>query len=385
MRDLTSTISSIEKSSIILLADEKGTITYANNQFLALSRYEKNELIGYNYKKISSESYSHSYFDQLLQIVGQGNVWEGKIMSQSKDGNDYWLDITIIPLKDEQNRIFQYIIIGTEMTSGQVSDDSFTKTIKDLHDITNALDESSIVAITDEKGTISYVNDKFCKISKYSREELVGRTHRVINSGYHSKSFFKSMWETIKQGEVWKGEVKNRAKDGSEYWMNTTIVPYLDDRGIPYQYVSIRTDITDRIKAETALAEALQSDFRRTVQNLQNCIFKMETDDNNRFTYTLSEGKLAEELGLTMDKVLNKTPHEIFNDHVAELMELNLGNALAGMVVNFEMEYLDRHFYMTLSPIQENEKIVEVVGSMIDITERKKRRIPFIIWLTMTR
>ncbi|WP_256710699.1 EAL domain-containing protein [Paenibacillus sp. FSL H8-0548] len=372
MRDLTSTISSIEKSSIILLADEKGTITYANNQFLALSRYEKNELIGYNYKKISSESYSHSYFDQLLQIVGQGNVWEGKIMSQSKDGNDYWLDITIIPLKDEQNRIFQYIIIGTEMTSGQVSDDSFTKTIKDLHDITNALDESSIVAITDEKGTISYVNDKFCKISKYSREELVGRTHRVINSGYHSKSFFKSMWETIKQGEVWKGEVKNRAKDGSEYWMNTTIVPYLDDRGIPYQYVSIRTDITDRIKAETALAEALQSDFRRTVQNLQNCIFKMETDDNNRFTYTLSEGKLAEELGLTMDKVLNKTPHEIFNDHVAELMELNLGNALAGMVVNFEMEYLDRHFYMTLSPIQENEKIVEVVGSMIDITERKK-------------
>ncbi|AOZ92664.1 sensor domain-containing protein [Paenibacillus crassostreae] len=372
MRDVTSIISDFDKSSIILILDKKGIITYVNDKYLEISNYEKNEIIGRPYNTISSVFYSNSYYDQFWERVRRGQVWQGEIKCQSKDGTDYWVDMHIIPYKNEQGVIFEYMAIGTEVTRSKAMDESLTKTIRDLQDIKNALDESSIVAITDGKGVISYVNDKFCEISKYDREELVGKTHRVINSGYHPKSFFKVMWDTIKHGEVWKGEVKNRAKDGNIYWMNTTIVPYLDDEGVPYQYVSIRTDITDRIRAETALAEALQNDFMRTVKNLRNCIFKVVVDDNNRITYTLCEGKLAEELGLTMEKVLNKTSHEIFNDEVAKLMESNLHHALTGVIVNFEIEYLDKYFYITLSPIQQNEKIVEVVGSMIDITERKK-------------
>lgn len=175
---------------------------------------------------------------------------------QHKDGS--WRLLSWVSAPNEEDRLTLFAT-ARDITERRKTELLVARNAKELADFKAALDQHAIVTIADKRGDITYANDKACEISKYMREELLGQNHRVLKSGHQPQALFDELWKTISSGQVWHGEIKNRAKDGSFYWVETTIVPFLDNHGKPVQYIAIRTDISERKRVEEAINSARET------------------------------------------------------------------------------------------------------------------------------
>ncbi|MBY0243801.1 MAG: EAL domain-containing protein [Burkholderiaceae bacterium] len=256
-------LGTLDAHTILVVTDACGIIRRVNDKFCQISQYAREELIGKTHAIVHSGHHPTEFFAHMWRTIAAGQVWTGEICNRAKDGSLYWVYTVILPCLDAMGQPAQYIAIRTDITA-RIMAEQFSLadaadarrqaalSRREVEDLQTALDAHAIVAVTDTRGIIRRVNDKFCQISQYSREELIGRTHNIINSRHHSPEFFSTLWRTIKSGQVWTGEICNRAKDGSLYWVYTTIVPFLDGWGRPLRYTAIRADITERKLAEQA-------------------------------------------------------------------------------------------------------------------------------------
>ncbi|HEV8046673.1 MAG TPA: PAS domain S-box protein [Terriglobales bacterium] len=266
LKELADQKFALDQHAIVAVTDVQGTITYVNEKFCTISQYSKNELIGQNHRILNSGHHPRTFFQEMYHVIADGKVWHGEIKNRAKDGSFYWVDTTIVPFVAADGKPRQYVAIRADITERKRAEETVRKSLatseaalQQLAEQKFALDQHAIVAITDVQGTIAYVNEKFCAISQYSKNELIGQNHRILNSGHHPRTFFQEMYHAIANGKVWHGEIKNRAKDGSFYWVDTTIVPFVAADGKPRQYVAIRADITERKRAtEVLAAQALE-------------------------------------------------------------------------------------------------------------------------------
>jgi PAS domain S-box-containing protein len=229
-----------------------GKITDMNNASIDITGVSRENLIGSNFfdyftdPDMAREAYQ--------QVFSRGFVVDYPLTIRDHKLTDVLFNGSLY--KDEQGVVLGVVIVARDVTVQKQIKRNLEKSLKEISDYKYALDESSIVSITDQKGIIKYVNDNFCTISKYPCNELIGKDHRIINSGYHTKEFMADLWGTIAKGKIWKGALRNKAKDGTIYWVDTTIVPFLNDEGKPYQHIVIRTDITQQKKYEQELTQS---------------------------------------------------------------------------------------------------------------------------------
>lgn len=254
-------------SNVVIITDAIGYITWVNEGFTNITEFTGEEAIGKKPGEIlQGANTSPETIQQMSQAISAGQAFEVEVINYTKAGWEYWIHIKADPFFDETGILQGFIAIEQDITHEKEQAEELMQSYMETQNFRTALETSAMVSMTDPDGTIVYANEAFSKVSKYPLEELFGKNHRIINSGYHSEEFFRQMWATISSGKSWRGEIRNRAKDGSYYWVETAINPMFDQHGQIYQYVSVRYEITERKRIEEELKEWSQVLERRVME-----------------------------------------------------------------------------------------------------------------------
>ncbi len=301
------------KDYAVIRLDAVGRVASWNTGAARIKGYRADEIVG---KHFSLFYTPHDREHEIPQKILREAMTRGRAESEGlrlrKDGSTYWARVVITPMYDDSGKLRGFSKVLHDISDRKQAEESVNESLlaskwmlNELTEQKYAMDQHAIVSTTDTNGTITYVNDHFCAISKYSREELIGQNHRIVNSGHHSSEFFRQMWETIERGKVWRGEIQNRAKDGATYWVDATIVPFMDERGKPRQYTAIRSDITLQKRVQEQLSEHTK------VLNLAQLVVR-DTEDR-----IVQWSRGAEQLyGFTSEAAIGKVSHELLRSEL---------------------------------------------------------------------
>lgn len=247
----------------IYIHDRYGAICEVNQVACAQTGYGRDELVTMSVAQLDAAI----DFEKLRDTWDLGEADPAnypmnlEMAHRRKDGTVFPIEVRISLLPDEGGYLF--VAMVRDITDRKQVEHELSTKVRELDFQKAALDQHAIVSIADVKGAITYVNDKFCTISGYAREELLGQNHRIVKSGDHPIAFYQDLWHTLANGKTWRGVIKNLKKGGGYYWVDASIVPFLGEDGKPFQYVAIRTDITERLRAqgEAEAANRAKSDF----------------------------------------------------------------------------------------------------------------------------
>ncbi|MGM0622713.1 MAG: PAS domain S-box protein, partial [Campylobacterota bacterium] len=249
----------IDVSTIVSKTDLKGKITYVNRAFCEISGYSAEELLGRSHNIVRHPDMPKYAFEDMWQTIQNQKIWRGIVKNRRKNGDYYVVETIIKPIIDKSGKTKEYIGIRTDITELEniknnlqkrlnITNKSFKEVLNLSKEYEKALNESTIVSRTDLEGKIIYANEKFYEITGYNNEEVLGKTHRIVRHEENTDDFYAQMWQTVKRGEIWRGTIKNRKKDGSEYIVNTLIYPVKNSDNAVVEYMAIRNDITHIVK-----------------------------------------------------------------------------------------------------------------------------------------
>ncbi len=409
--ELNGRIGALNNCGIVSETNINGEILFVNEEAERVWGYANNEVVGQKHNIIKSNEHSADFYQSLWSTISGGNVWKGEIKNKSKDSSDFWVQLTITPVLDNNNRPIKYIGVGFEITrikrqsirikelfnESKKQEDEMRKQANQLKELhremlltqtelkgqISALNNAALVSETDTDGKILSLNDEAVYVWGYSREEVVGKKHNIIKSGLHPDEFYAKMWERISQGEVWKGQIQNKAKDGSIFWLELSITPVLDERQTPMKYIGVGFEITkqkvqsQRIREALLASERQESELREQIANLQATL--------NQFTGTQSSTKHYNEMrqvsGASL--VVNRSYEtdairqikEYMSSIVSNVMifEFNLEGRICDLNNTFvnkmsveKSSVLDKPFTALFSPDTPHGKVSQIVKELKD-------------------
>jgi len=279
------------------------------------------------------------------------------------------ISITGTPIRDEHGAPDGGVVVFRDVTSAKLAEQRLRASVKQLEELRYAVNQAALVGMTDRDGRIIYTNAKFAEVSGYRHEELVGQTHRMVNSGFHPSSFFREMWLTIAEGRVWRGRICNRARDGRHFWVDTTIVPLMID-GKPDRYLALRTDITEQMQQQAELVR-----LSNAVEQTADAIVITNREGIIEYVNPAFEAMS----GYTRDEAIGQSPRILRSGKQSPEFYENLwktitaGKVFRGAPINRTKSGEFRHTEQTITPIKDSEgRIVHFVSVAKDITDRMR-------------